>query len=341
MERGMLLDVASVTKVASTTTAMMRLVAAGLVDLDDLVRSYLPSFAGGGKDTVSIRQVLTHTAGLRPWWPLYLETTDRDDAIERAQKLPLLTQPGTTWSYSDLGFILAGSVVETVTGQGLRDAYRSLVAEPLGLASTYGPVPADTAVTAADSDAYEHRMVDSGIPYEVPFNSEEFAGWRDRPLRGEANDGNVAHALEGVSGHAGLFSTVDDLLTLGAALSGGDFVPSGVLHAFATPTTIRPEQAVGFRRAAFHIDGERVNVLRHGGFTGMSFGFGIDHRLVLAGGFMRLYGTVGAIPKRADTVQPTILSLDRIRNIVLDAGADALGAGQATAGRIGTMQREV
>jgi CubicO group peptidase (beta-lactamase class C family) len=342
MMPGMFLDAASVTKVASTTAIMMRLVAARQIDLDDLVRSFLPSFAGGGKDAVSIRQLLTHTAGLRQWWPLYMETTDRDEAIERVQQLPLMAQPGSTWSYSDLGFMLAGAIVEAVTDQKLSDAYRQLVAEPLGLTSTYGPILADTAATAADSDAYEHRMVSSGIPYDVPFISEMFAGWRDRPLRGEANDGNLAHALGGVSGHAGLFSTVDDLLTLGLALNAGDFIPWSVVHAFAVPTTVHPEQAVGFRRCRVDVNGQRITILRHGGFTGTSFGFALEQRLVFAGAAMRLYGTVGALPKHAEAAQqPAIVSLDRIQNVVLEAGVDALRADRETTDHITASSKEV
>lgn len=328
MRRDLLLDLASVTKVAATTVLVMRLVDAGRIALEDQVHRLLPAFTGGGKDEVTLEQLLTHTAGLQPWWPLYLETGDREDALLRAQELPLASAPGTAWSYSDLGLMLVGTIVERVTGLGLRDAYRTLVAEPLGLTSAYGPVPAASAVTSADSDAYEYGMVAAGEPYPVPFRADQFSGWRDRPLRGEANDGNAAHALGGVSGHAGLFSTVDDLLVLGSALCDGTFVPKPLLHRFARPTPLNPEQAVGFRRTSLRSADAAVTVLGHGGFTGTWFGFGLEADLVVAGAAMRLAGVVGPLPAGPDGLRmPELVTGDAIQSVLLDAAVDALAAG--------------
>ena len=337
MSRGLLLDLASVTKVAVTTVIVMRLADEGRLALADLVRDHLPAFSGGDKDRVTLEHLLTHTAGLQPWWPLYLETTERDAAVLRAQELPLATAPGTAWNYSDLGLILAGAVVETVTGLPLRDVYRTLVADPLGLTSDYGPVPPGSAVTSADSDAYEFRMVGTGTPYPVPFRTDDFDGWRDRPLRGEVNDGNAAHALAGVSGHAGLFSTVDDLLTLGAAVRGGGFVSGDVLRAFSRPNAINPEQAVGFRRSTITVDGRSLAVLGHSGFTGTWFGFALDADVVVAGAAMRLAGTTGGLADAADAaaaprpplVNPPLVSGDAIQSILLEAAADRLAADSA------------
>jgi len=293
-----LLDLASVTKVAATTTLIMRLVADGQLGLQTPARRFLPSFTGPGKDEITVEHLLTHTAGLPAWWPLYCEANggSRDVALERAQRLPIASRPGTAWRYSDLGLILAGRIVEQVTTLGLADAFRRLVAEPLGLAARYGPVPAARAAASADSDAYEFGMIASGRPYPVPFTPGQFPGWRNRPLRGEVNDGNAAHALGGVAGHAGLFATVGDLLRLGAAVRGGDFIPAPVLARFATPVAVHPEQAVGFRRAAARLDGAALTVLYHGGFTGTYFAFGLEDELVVAGGAMRLYGTLGPLP---------------------------------------------
>jgi CubicO group peptidase (beta-lactamase class C family) len=337
-----LIDLASVTKVAATTTLVMRLVADGRLRLDAPARRFLPSFTGDGRDDVTVEQLLTHTAGLPPWWPLYLETTDRDTvvdrdtvpgrdtvvdrdaAIDRAQRLALASRPGTAWRYSDLGLILAGAVVERVTTLGLAEAFGTLVAEPLGLAARYGPVAAPRAAASADSDAYEWGMVATGRPYQVPFTTDQFSGWRNRPLRGEVNDGNAAHALGGVAGHAGLFATVGDLLRLGVAVRGGDFVPAPVLARFAAPVPVHPEQAIGFRRAAVQAAGGTVTLLYHGGFTGTYFAFGLEDELVIAGGAMRLYGTVGPIPAegRHPDVRSLVAGAD-IQNVLLDAGLRA------------------
>jgi CubicO group peptidase (beta-lactamase class C family) len=331
------LDLASVTKVAATTTLVMRLVADGQLGLQTPARRFLPSLAGAGKDEITVEHLLTHTAGLAPWWPLYCddgsdrgsgdsrESRDgRDLAVERARRLPLASRPGTAWRYSDLGLILAGRIVEQVTTLGLADAFRRLVAEPLGLAARYGPIPAAQAAASADSDAYEFGMIASGRPYPVPFTAGQFPGWRNHTLRGEVNDGNAAHALGGVAGHAGLFATVGDLLRLGAAVRGGDFIPASVLARFAAPVAVHPEQAVGFRRARVRLGHADLTVLYHGGFTGTYFAFGLEDDLVVAGGAMRLYGTLGPIPAdgRTADVSQLVAGAD-IQSVLLEAALRA------------------
>ena len=190
----------------------------------------------------------------------------------------------------------------------------------------------DSAPLPADSDAYEFGMIATGRPYPVPFTAGKFPGWRNRPLRGEVNDGNAAHALGGVAGHAGLFATVADLLRLGAALRGGDFVPSAVLARFATPVPACPGQAVGFRRASAPAGGAVLTLLYHGGFTGTYFAFGLEDELVLAGGAMRLYGTLGAIP--ADGRHPDVSHLvagTDIQSVLLDAALQVFEHGSTYA----------
>lgn len=325
MTRDTLLDLASVTKVACTTTLAMRLNADGLLHLDAPVQNYLPNFRGEGKADVTVEQLLTHTAGLRPWWPLYCETVDRHDAMKTAQALPLVAKPGTVWTYSDIGLILAGCIVEQVTALDLTDAFRLMVAEPLGLSATYGPVPAGQAAASADSDAYEFAMVATGQPYAVPFTTNRFTGWRNHTLRGVANDGNTAHALAGVSGHAGLFGTVDDLLDLGAALFAGDLAPRSTLERFAVGSSVNPEQALGYRRLALDADGERLTVLYHGGFTGTFFAFALERELVLAGGATRLYGTTGSLPDRgAASDFAHLVSAQEIHGVLLCAAQRTL-----------------
>jgi CubicO group peptidase (beta-lactamase class C family) len=297
MTRGLALDLASVTKVASTTTLAMCLVADGQLDLDAPAQRYLPHFIG----EATVEQLLTHTAGLQPWWPLYCEPGDRDTALHRAQALPLAAAPGTTWKYSDLGLILAGLVIERITTLSLAGAFQKLIAEPLSLTASYGPIPAEQTVTSADSDGYEFQMIATGRPYPVPFTPEAFDGWRDRSLRGEVDDGNAAHALGGIAGHAGLFGTVDDLLLLGAALRSGELFDREVLTRFARPTAIQPDQAVGFRRTQLMTGRGPLTLLYHGGFTGTFFALGIERPVVIAGGAMRLYGTLGPLGSAVPT----------------------------------------
>ncbi|HMA43140.1 MAG TPA: serine hydrolase domain-containing protein, partial [Gemmatimonadales bacterium] len=110
-------DLASLTKVIGLTTACMILVDEGKLDLDAPVRTYVPQFRGPQKDQVTIRQLLTHSAGMHWWRPLYREATDRNTAITLVDTTPLDTTPGTHFVYSDLGAILLMQVVERITGE--------------------------------------------------------------------------------------------------------------------------------------------------------------------------------------------------------------------------------
>ena len=268
-------DIASVTKAIATTTAIMRLVDTGLLSLDLPVRSVLPSTALAASTTV--RDLLLHRAGLWEWWPLYLEAHDRDEGFAVLDRLPLRYPPGAGRHYSDLGFMLLGRVVESVSGSGLAEAIAGLVLGPLGLSMTrYGhPLGADVAASST-GDAIEFRMVDTGVPYPVPFRARDFGGWRLEPIVGNVNDGNAFHALGGVSGHAGLFSTVGDLLTIGHALAAPPdddrFVSAALRREFfaAGPDA---GQALGFRRYRMPTASGDVDVIGHPGFTGVTVGW--------------------------------------------------------------------
>jgi CubicO group peptidase (beta-lactamase class C family) len=331
MHRSLLLDLASVTKAAATSTIAMILTHAGELEVEARVQRYLPGFGGGAKDEVTVEQLLTHTGGLQAWWPLYYQATDRSRALVAAATLPLTARPGTTWRYSDLGLILAGQVIEEVTGLGLDRAFRTMVAEPLGLTARYGPVPPETAAASSVGDAYEFAMVDSGEPYPVPFGVEGFDSWRTGELRGVANDGNAAHALAGVAGHAGLFATVDDLLRLGKGLRDGRLVPSAVLERYAEPAALNPEQAIGFRRTVLVAGTTRTRVLHHPGFTGTYFAVGLDEELVVAGGAMRLYGALGAIPDDGSAPdREGLVTTAEIQDLLLAAACAALSHDHTT-----------
>jgi CubicO group peptidase (beta-lactamase class C family) len=184
-----LYDLASLTKVIGTTTAIMQLYAAGKIALDTPVQHYLPEFLGRHKELVTVRHLLTHSSGLPAWRPLYKEATSADDAITLVYETPLDTLPGVRMVYSDLGAILLGKIVERVSGEPLDRYLLAHVFRPLGMSSTmYRPprsLRARTAPTERDP-------------------------WRQRLVRGEVHDEN-AYFLGGVSGHAGLFSTGHDL----------------------------------------------------------------------------------------------------------------------------------
>ena len=182
-------DLASLTKVIGLTTAAMLLVAEGAIDLDSLVQHYLPEFTGTGKDAVTVRHLLTHTAGLEAWRPLHLETETRDEAIDSVMAATLQSVPGEVYVYSDFGAITLGLIVERVSGTSLDLFLEQRVLGPLGMEWT-GYRPAS-------------EWLDRVAPTELD-------PWRGRVVLGEVHDENAAR-LGGVAGHAGLFSTAPDL----------------------------------------------------------------------------------------------------------------------------------
>ncbi|MDH3270597.1 MAG: serine hydrolase [Gemmatimonadota bacterium] len=265
-------DMASVTKVLATTTALMMLVEKGIVDLEAPVSAYLPDFSEGPKGTITIRHLLTHRAGLRQWEPTYYHAANADEAYAYVRDLPLAWAVGSGRHYSDLGFMLLGRIVETVSGQRLNDFVRTALYEPLGLRATgFGPTDSTAGPRAATShgNPYEYRMVhDPDFGYEIEGDPHAWGGWRERTLVGEVNDGNAHHAFEGVAGHAGLFASAADagvlmqfILDRGAA-SGRRLLSEAVVDAFLTPAV--PGQALGWQLPDYAPAGS----FGHTGFTG-------------------------------------------------------------------------
>lgn len=260
-------DVASVTKVAATTTALLRMVTLEMVHLDDPVLKFLPTTACAPQTT--LRHLLQHRAGLWEWQPLYLGTPHLD-------ALPLRYPFDAAHHYSDLGFMLLGRVIAAVTGAPLDAAIRELVTAPLALAATgYRPDPGLGLIAAsARGDAAERRMVEIGEPYPILTERRDFA-WREGEIAGQVNDGNAFHALGGVSGHAGLFSTVDDLLRLGTALASAEqhtelWHPDAVSEFFREGPDVG--QALGWRSQRARTCGQEQRMLWHPGFTGCALG---------------------------------------------------------------------
>ncbi len=307
------LDLASVTKLASTTALAMRLVADGTLDLDSPVAKHLPGFGadprahgsgagarGGGSASdaaeVTVRHLLQHTSGLPPWVPLYCSTTDRDEALALAAATPRVSRPGVRWAYSDLGMIVLGGVLESVTGHRQDLLFTQRVSRPLGLHRTaYGPMPVDETAASADSDVIEHQMVATGEPYPTDATVDDFTDWRGAPVVGLPSDGNAAHALGGIAGHAGLFSTVPELLWLGRSLTEGAVVPAQVVEEFTRPLGVAPDRGLGFRLETISLAGQSIPFGFHPGFTGTWLGVALDRDLVIAVAATRLHTTTGGI----------------------------------------------
>ena len=182
-------DLASLTKVVGTTSAMIRLVGEGRIELDAPVQRYLPRWSVAGAERVTVRHLLLHTAGLRAHRPLYLETTDPAGARAQVYATPLDTVPGARTVYSDLGIILLGDVIESITGEPIDVYLKRTVFEPLGMHETM------------------FRPASDLLPRIAPT---EIDPWRGRHVRGEVHDENALR-LGGVAPHAGLFSSAHDL----------------------------------------------------------------------------------------------------------------------------------
>ncbi|CAN5765736.1 serine hydrolase domain-containing protein [soil metagenome] len=195
-------DLASLTKVVGTTSALMQLVESGKLDLNAPVQQYLPEWKGVNKEKVTVRQLMTHQGGLPPFKQYFKANVSPDSTYHLFLNTPLDTLPGVRMVYSDIGFILLGKVVERVSGESLDRYVVTHVFQPLRMRDTrYKPPKIERYRTA---------------PTEID-------PWRGRKLNGEVHDEN-AYALGQVSGHAGLFSTARDLEKLaGAYLNGGAF----------------------------------------------------------------------------------------------------------------------
>ncbi|WP_377887616.1 serine hydrolase [Alkalihalobacillus sp. R86527] len=189
MERDTIFDLASISKIF-TTTAAMTLYEKGLFHLDDPVAKYIPEFASNGKESVTIEQLMTHTSGFKPWVPLYSIDGSREERMQYVFHYPLESEPGTEYTYSDLNMITLGALVETLSGMRLDEYVEKAITEPLRMNDTfYNPDP---------------KLIDR-------IAATEYQPWTNRGLVwGEVHDEN-AWSLDGVAGHAGVFSTASDL----------------------------------------------------------------------------------------------------------------------------------
>ncbi len=216
-----LYDIASLTKVVGTTTSIMLLTDEGKLHPDDYVGKYIPAFNTPDKKEITVRQLLTHTAGLYEWYPLYYRAQTRAETYALIASLPLKYAVGKERHYSDLGFILLGQIIEIISKQPLEQFENGHIFIPLGMKHTlYNPArhkrDIEQVASTSHGNPYEYRMVhDSSLGFVFKeINPDQWNGWRHYTLRGEVNDGNCWYACEGVNGAAGLFSTVQDLQKL-------------------------------------------------------------------------------------------------------------------------------
>ena len=215
-----LFDLASLTKPVATSSAIMRLIEEGQLRVSDPVTRYWPAFAAEGKDKVTLEHLLLHTSGLIADNPLMDYAEGPDQAWERIARLKLLDPPGERFRYSDVGYLVLGRVVELVSGQPLDAFCRKQLWEPLGMKDT------DYHLTGEQ----KRRTAATGRRH-------------NRILQGEVHDPRAA-MLGGVAGHAGLFSTAQDLsrfcrmLLRGGELEGRRLFREQTIRTWTTPRKV-------------------------------------------------------------------------------------------------------
>lgn len=315
-------DVASITKVAATTGAIMRLVDSGRLGLDDRLGDLLAEFADSDKSAITVRHLLTHRAGLWEWQPAWrhLDTAGRALAwlAALAPRYPL----GERFAYSDLGFMLLGEIVARVSGVPLDHYVRRELYVPLGMADTaFLPDPDLRGRMAATShgDRHQELMAESGQPFPIVTDPplQAFSDYRAHFLLGEANDLNAWAGWAGVAGHAGLFSTAMDIarfaqLMLNGGSYGKDRLLSRQVVARFLESPCDPQQALGFRKLRL----ERAVFYGHPGFTGTMFDFAPELGLTIVLLTNRVH--------RAETDMTQYPTLDAVREALLRHAAEAV-----------------
>ena len=307
-------DTASLTKVMATTAAAMLLVAEGKLELERRVAEILPMFGERGKQEISVRHLLTHSSGLRPWRAYFADLRERelrrgvrllatDDGRESIVNRILRSAPvydaGEAAVYGDLGFIVLGLVIEAIGGEPLDVLCARRIWKPLGMADTrFHSVPfeADRARTAAT----------------------ELCPWRDKVLCGEVHDGN-AWAMGGVAGHAGVFSTAPDVLRFGLEMLAADrgesaLFPQDVAREFFRRQDLPPgsDWALGWDTptAGQSTSGGcfSEHSIGHTGFTGTSLWIDLDAGCVV----VMLSNRVHMVAKKSRfTLRPLVHDLIR------------------------------
>lgn len=308
MTEDTIFDLASLTKCVATTTAMMQLIEAGRIRLNDPVADYLPEFAQNGKGQITVRELMTHYSGLREDLDLTAPWQGREAAFTRAMEEKPVDTPGTRFEYSDINFITLGFLIEKITGVPLNEYTRNNIFIPLGMHQTRFLPPVDW------------------LPRVAPTQYDE----NGKMLRGTVHD-PTARRMGGVAGHAGLFSTADDLALFAQELLTGHTILSRLaIEKMTTPQT--PANAESLRGLGWDIDspfstnrGELLPVGSYGhtGFTGTSLWIDptTNTYMILLANAVHPHGYVSMVSLRSRVAtavaQALVLSPDEEQNLRL------------------------
>jgi CubicO group peptidase (beta-lactamase class C family) len=224
-------DLASLTKVLSTTLCIMRLYDEGKIRLTDSVKTFIPEFGNRGKEKILVRNLLIHDSGLIAFRRYSQFCPNADSALQHIYNDTLIKPVGDSTIYSDLNFILLGEIIRRITGKPLNEYFEETFVRPLGLRHTFFAPP--------DSLRYRIAPTEVDCTWKLPFA---------RPL---VHDPTAA-LFGGVSGHAGLFSTASDILTLmqvvmnGGSFGGRTFFKKETVALFTQRDSVHRVRALGW-----------------------------------------------------------------------------------------------
>ena len=279
MQTDTIFDLASLTKVLATTQAIMMLIEDGKLKLDDKASKYLLEFQTAEKSDITIYDLLTHSSGLAPWRPLYMHAKNQKEVLYYISKLPLAYPPRTNQIYSDLGFISLGVIVEVVSGERLDIYLNKNLYSKLGMKDTafiLSKRQKERSASTSWNNLFEQNMIAEG-KFGVKAKPKDFKNWRKYTLKGEVDDGNAYYAMQGISGHAGLFSTASDISKLmllmlnGGSYNGVSFYSQEIINDFSAKQNANylKGRAIGFDYSRDYMGKKRKDgTFWHIGFTG-------------------------------------------------------------------------
>lgn len=248
-------DLASLTKVVATTPSVMRLLQYGQIRLEDPLSRYIPDFGMNGKESITIRELMTHFSGLPPDLELNIAWSGQDTAFRMAHEEKLQFPPGARFVYSDINFIELGELVQRLSGMSLDKYAEAHIFQPLGMKHTRFLPPRSWLPKIAETLAVDDKHI----------------------LRGEVHD-PTAERMGGVAGHAGVFSTAGDLALYAQALIDRRTILSpDIIEKMTTPQ--QPPNSVDVRGLGWDIDSPfssnrgallPVGSFGHTGYTGTS-----------------------------------------------------------------------
>jgi serine-type D-Ala-D-Ala carboxypeptidase len=291
-------DMASLTKPVATATSVMLLVERGQVDLDATASRYLPDFTGDHKDQITVRHLLTHQSGLIADNSLHDYLEGPEVAWKKITNLGLIHPPGERFIYSDVGFIVLGELVQRVSGRSLNEFAQQEIFEPLGMSETGFCPPAERHARCAPTEKQG-----------------------DEWLRGTVHDPR-SRELGGVAGHAGLFSTADDLAVYAQMMiNGGEFEGTRILKLETIELMNTPHETTGGlrslgwdKRSVYSSNrGDLMtdSAFGHGGFTGTAMWIDPEQQLFVIFLSSRLHpdgeGNINPLAGRIATVAAAAL----------------------------------